>query len=241
MGTLDAMPLNVLATVSLPHRSGLVKDQVVNTFAFQGVSAGVGPTDDAILGNLNRFYGVAPTGTTVAVGALIGQSISRTEPPVLRLYDLDGFLSGLPHGSPYAVRNMNLLPAATSGSQPLPSEVAIAIGLYNIAGDASPEFGSGTRPRARHRGRIYIGPLIQNVSEQDPSEGYARVNDTGLNSLLNAAIKLRDETDTEWSIWSRANAALVNVDRVSVDRTFDTQRRRGETPTGRVSDTAVAT
>jgi hypothetical protein len=102
------------------------------------------------------------------------------------------------------------------------------------------EFGPGgaTRPRARDRGRVYIGPLsASGCISQEATTLRPFVSDNLRNTLIDAGRRLANFAGlpATWVVWSRKAAAVHNVVALSVDDAFDTQRRRGERPNVRTT------
>lgn len=219
-------------TVTFAHASGLSRDQVVNTWTFTGeadlTDTGFGTIESA----LTDFYNGTDTGGTgLTVASFLGPQLSRSVVPVFRHYDLDGHLSGGALGSPQRVQPMVALGAGNGGTG-LPSEVACCLS-FNGAYGSDPEFGPGgaTRPRARDRGRIYLGPLSASgcISIESTTQR-PKVSDNLRETVVAAALRLSAFAGLPafWSTWSRKAGTTHQVVDVAVDDAFDTQRRRGE-------------
>jgi len=217
-------------TVELTSTSGFAKDNVVNDFYFI--------TDDTPLSALctakiqsliTDFYNTAVSGAdTVCNG--IGSSISRIVVSKISTTDVSANLAGLPGGtgSPFNVDTFTL-GAVGFASVQYPREVAIALSFHGDYGTLG-EFGlAGTRPRARHRGRIYLGPF-NNFWTSFSSTSNPQLSTTGATTIAGAAERLLTDSNhlATWAVWSRKNAAMYPVVGGWVDNAFDTQRRRGE-------------
>lgn len=227
------MTSSVLAQVVFHHKSGLVKDQVVNTFAFIVPNTPPVAADFvAIKDALADFYNTAPSGHN-AIAAMISPCIDRVAPVQIKQFNIDGHLNGTAHGSPERVDTFTLEPVITSGFG-YPSELAICLSFHGLFGDDT-EFGPGTRPRSRERGRVYIGPLVRTTGDEDSITRRIFVNLSARESVLDAGIRLRGTAGVQWAVWSRKNAVLKTVAGCSVDDAFDVQRRRGEAPTLKIS------
>lgn len=151
----------------------------------------------------------------------------------VKVFDLTGHLSGTPHGSPISVSSFTL--DSVSSANPLPEEVAIALSIH---GDLTgiPESDGATRPAARRRGRLFLGPWSQDAVA-GPIGGHVYVNIPLQNTLVAAASNLLDAlfaADLQWHVWSRANAAVYPVVGGWLDNAFDTIRSRGADASGRV-------
>lgn len=218
-------------TATLPSITGLARDNVVNTFTFND-PLGILPADmDAIGGAVIQFYEGIDDLVLNPVSSYIGPAISRSVPVTLRYYDVDGHLNGSPAGSPVRVDSAAWTLGGSASSTGLPSEVAVVLTAYADFG-ADVEFGPGSRPRARDRGRVYIGPL--NVTAQTTAIGRTKPDPALITNLAEAGARLaRAAMNANWVVWSRRSATTKQVTRVSVDDAFDTQRRRGERPTAK--------
>lgn len=221
----------VHTTVTLEHKSGQPRDRVVNSFTFSsvGVIGDFGFFD--VNSALESFYNDTPSGTAGSIASLISGAMSRVIKPIIRHYDITAHLGGDPAGSPVAEYDFSANLDVNSGGQPLPSEVALCLTAAADFG-SDVEFAPGSRPRARDRGRLYLGPLhagvldVGAVNEPVPSP-------SAINILAGAGAALRDNANTTWCVWSRAGAIVKPVVDVWVDNAFDTQRRRGERATAR--------
>lgn len=220
---------NVHTTITLPAKSGLPEDDVVNTFNFQ-ITGIFGDFDlPDIEDKIMSFYNDTFPPAVQSVGRQLGPQISRTIKPIFRHYDVTGHLTGAPAGSPVRMAAAPRFIEASAPSNGLPGEVAICLSFSGDLG-TDVEFGpGGTRPRSRDRGRLYIGPLYTNVL-QDNGNGRVSVNSATMTALLRAGEFLMGNPDVRWQVWSRAAGVMKQVTRVWVDDAFDTQRRRGQGP-----------
>lgn len=216
-------------TVTLEHKSGLVRDQVVNNFCFANPGVISDSDRDAIITALDHFYNDVASGAPASLSSFIGNQMSRTAQPVVRFFDITASLSGTPSGSPVKMGTLTHLDAAANASV-LPTEVACALSFHSEY-NFDVEFGPHTRPRARDRGRIYVGPLSQGVIDYDLTTFQPKVIFLLRDTLNSAAQALWAETQvitTRWAVWSRKAARTSEVIGSSVDDAFDIQRRRGE-------------
>jgi hypothetical protein len=109
----------------------------------------------------------------------------------------------------------------TSSAQSLPSECAAALSYY-----------SGTVPRPRKRGRVYIGPLALSVLDQAGS--FPVLSTTFTEALGGAAVNnLMATTGVAWGLLSRTTGDIWPITAGWVDNAVDIQRRRGEDATAR--------
>jgi len=116
------------------------------------------------------------------------------------------------------------------GSNPtgdsLPPEIALCVSFQGARV-------SGTS-QARRRGRVYLGPVREDDNSSVGVPGSSVINDATAfgNFLLGASIA---DADYTWSVYSTVDNALVTVTNGWVDNAWDVQRRRGLSPTTRVT------
>jgi hypothetical protein len=225
------------AQVTFAHDSGLPRDQSTNVWHFNGPADA--PTLTDIAGRLYDFYSLPPDVGVLEVGSWFSPVLSGLYR--IRIYDV----TEEPAGAPIFDNAGYQLPAP-SINDGFPSEVAVCMSF-----EGAPAAGL---VQTRRRGRIYLGPL--NRSAGAMVNGIPRPVAGFRDSLTLAAQKLATDVDdtAEWVVYSRPYAGreaiprvnkpdlpaiaarpgtTVGIDRVWVDDAFDTQRRRGERPTGR--------
>ena len=240
--------MDALVTFTMESMSGLPEDRVVNSFAVGGLSDLSTATTTALAAAVADFYNVAPALGTVPLGSYISPTISRSAVHTVDVFDLTGNL-GIdpatgkvrPHGSP--VRTLTGFDLADPGNNtPLPSEVAMVITLEALGRPAAPVEAPDDddldnkpdRQKQRHTGRIYLGPL--NDGCVVAVNGAARPSAAFRTNCVQAISDLSSDIIAiggfgHLGIWSRKDAVIRDLDFVSVDDSFDTQRRRGEGPT----------
>lgn len=224
---------NVHTTITFESKSGLPEDRVVNSWSFITPLA---PVDFDLLNiesALQAFYNTIPTPAASAVCSWMSNSLSRTVKPTYRHYDVSGALTGAPAGSPVRTALAATTLGATGSTTGLPAEVAAVLSFQAQYG-TDVEFGPGTRPRARDRGRVYIGPLTSGVLNSDGTTARVSLISTAQTAIAEAGRHLIEDTGTEWAVWSRAAGVMKPVSSVWVDDAFDTQRRRGQAPLSRL-------
>lgn len=248
-GTIHRMSL--LAVAQLEHVNGIVADRVVNTFAIKTNTTSYTNTQlEAIATAIQAFYNSTPPGTD-RIGSSFNNPIAHYLSTELsrvsganrvNIYDLEGELSGTPHGSPIYSDPWTLSAAGTS--TPLPGEVACVLTLEGVgrAAAAVAVAGGGTgptgvsHPKARHTGRVYIGPC--NSLATALANQAARPHQVFRDTILAAALQLDAAleaagSDYDLGVWSRADAGVRAIEAVSIDDAWDTQRRRGVEATER--------
>jgi hypothetical protein len=225
----EFMPIR--AQVNLAATSGIREEDVVNTWAFAIAESGgtiLAPLS-TVVGQLTTFYN--------AVGDRLQGTISRAACTV-KLYDLREARPQVPifDGS------LGFTTAANSG-EAMPAEAAICVSFQGVR--------ESGKVQARRRGRVYIGPVTS-----ANTGSHARPNSADINDLVAAAQALIDASQAsstwKWCIFSPTNAggfyepggsgppyfggdAMVVVDNGWVDNAWDTQRRRGLSPTARTT------
>lgn len=237
---------DVLCVSTIPHRNGLSRDSVKNSFVFAtntDDAAGWQAAADAVV----DFF-TAPRAPGVSVGAEIAHSMSRVANACsVQVYDITDNLDGSPHGSPIYLRTWTL--PVGNGNTSLPGEVAACLSFQGFQGVNAPVEGTEAelptpasairmgapathvgriRPKSRTRGRIFIGPLQSGVSQVDAGTGRAKLTAQFMQELSDAGKALMDLAAAEWCQWSRAERRIQTVTDAWVDDAFDTQRRRGE-------------
>lgn len=242
---------HILVKQELTRTNGLAEDVVVNTFVFAGADTPAVMAAECFV-RVRAFYEsvTGPNGTGIIdwISPVIGRN--PTIGAVFKAYDLTGKLAidpaladddhpdgkFPPMGSPVHEEVMGLRVSALSQA-PLPSEVALC-GTYHAALGGTVEEqvigGVTTRPRARKRGRLYIGPLVQ------PAVGAI------VNGEVRPAVNLQEDIEyaceqlvaggpSDWVVWSRAAGLTYIITGGWVDDAFDTQRRRGGAATNRTA------
>ena len=224
-------PKNYLAQIALKSTSGLATDAYVVDQVVTDTTGVIDPDTVAldIAGKWVDFYNNVDDAGHSIVSKLSPQI--RTEFDV-SLYDITAHLAGTPFGSPIAVHAGDL--GARSAAGPLPEECAIALSVTaDIAGVV--EKSGATRPRARRRGRLFLGPWAQNAVA-GPVGGHTFIDIDLQHSICFQAAAMRAgmlEQDLEWGVWSRKDAVVRPVVGGFLDNAFDTIRSRGAGPNGR--------
>lgn len=127
---------------------------------------------------------------------------------------------------------------AAAVNPPLPPEVACCL---SMAADPEevPEFAGATRPRARRRARVYLGPWTCVVGTTiNVAGGQVYVHNTLGTTILNYAEALIDSIRPlgfSLACYSRSDNQMRAVTELHVDNAFDTVRSRGTAPTARQS------
>lgn len=229
---------DILAKVTLYNNSGLVADQVNNDFAIQmdDLAAPDAGEAAAIAGIVEDFYISRDTVESVSIGQLMGSQMSRRHIKVDLTHIVVGTL-----GSPFYTLDhtsgSDILEGPSSATQ-LPNEVAATLSYHGDLTSLAEEGTGGTRPRARHRGRVYIGPLnVTAISNATPGPRINLLTRHVLTGKLADMSAALNAIDAHLCVWSRVNVSLDPIVGGFVDDEPDTQRRRGVTATTRTTFT----
>lgn len=195
---------NLRAQLTVPMIvAGVGGDLISNTwhFATEGATTRQAAAD-AAQGWLETFYGVVDAYTP---SALMGS------PATVKWYDL----SEAEPRTPFDENSFTW--TATAGSA-MPSEVACVLSFHAA-------YVSGS-PKARRRGRIYLGPFLNTIN--DPP---GRFTPGFLNAIGPAAGALLTSSNAsalaKWIVYSPTDGQGRNVVGGWLDNAFDIQRRRG--------------
>jgi len=233
----------LLAVVTLLHESGLPIDSDVNTFVFTSTE-----TDPVVMadnldgagttGALQRFYNHAAGANSIADH--LSSVIHRGDDTcTIEYYDITGHLDGSDHGSPVKVTNWSMT-AASADHNDTPAECGVVMTILGAGRATAPVVSGGTHPKARHTGRVYLGPT--NNGCWDLLSGEVRVAENVQLDITAAGSQLLTDvagiaTATLWVVWSRAGNSVDTVVGGFVDNAPDIQRRRGVASTNRVTFT----
>lgn len=145
-------------------------------------------------------------------------SLVAIGPHVIKTYDM----TDPEPRAPIVEENWSFTVAPTGA--PLPPEVSLCLSFQG-------EKISGV-PQARHRGRIYFGPITQSVNGAD-----GRPTPAFCTSFANAGSVLKLASQPagtwDWSVFSPTSGTSVIVTDGWVDNEWDTQRRRGRERTSK--------
>lgn len=193
---------------ALKMTSGIPEDSSVNTFHVDCDLGSYDPNDFVPIfkGFYDTFYG--RLANTVAQNGHSLKIYDMTDPePRAPIVDALWNLAGAPGGTP------------------MPSEVALCLSFQ-----AARESGL---PQARRRGRVYLGPF-GTAANNNGRPSTDCINDVAAAGqyLLDASLLA---TEWTWAVYSQVDNALVFVINGWVDNAWDTQRRRGVTPTARTT------
>lgn len=217
------------AQVTIPLNSAIPEDAIVNTFHFD-VDDFIHPDHaewsyDGVMSLLTAFY--------QAIDSEVFASSVAPE-AIVRIYDMRD-------PEQRVIRRQDTIALTPSVTAALPNEVALCLSFA-----ASPE--AGVNPQ-RRRGRIFLGPVKQTAVAT--IGGQSRPLEAVRQAVVDAAGVMADGYNTDapadsavrWAIYSpttdAGGASLDDsfFDVVSgwCDDAWDIQRRRGASPTARVT------
>ena len=210
------MPINKYV-VKIPRRSGIARDTALNTFYVDQATPAA-----SVETALSAFYTHVATGATTQLSGYFQNSIALT-PWEIDVYELPTTLTG-PTGPPIDIRHVT--GTVSFAASVMPAQVS-AVLSYHALYDSVPEHAPGARPRARYRGRVFIGPLSANglTNSSDPNQE-CRLTNTFMNDLGAAAKAFATACGGHWMVFSRKNAAVYPVIGGWADDDPDIQRRR---------------
>lgn len=226
-----------LVKVTFQLTGALSEDNFSNDFAFDG-DANDPVAFDAMFDNLVDFYNQSgPVGANSITQRMATEVLRTADAALVEAYDIQAHLDGSSIGSPVASRNFT--PDAAVETTSLPQEVSLCLsfrgnygGVDEIDPEAPPGPAGDLHPRARRRGRVYLGPW--NALQNDDGRPLASLQQC----IADAAFRLEDTSGPggagNWCVWSRKNVALYPVTTAHVDNAWDTQRRRGRAATSRL-------
>lgn len=229
-----------------PSETGFNEDttEITANVGFDAAPS-LGDLDECAL-QFSRFFSIIPATDTDAVGEFFGETVDRAASAASVLVYVTDDLSGAsPLGSP--VTSLSFTVPASTGGGGMPSEVAVVLS-YNADLTNVPvsQFDPGppavtTRPQARRRGRMYIGPLNDDAGAGD-ANGLFRVALHFRQVVTEAADEfllgeIAANTAGFWGVWSKADAEVWSVVEGYMDNAWDTQRRRGIEATERTTFT----
>lgn len=234
----------VKAQLTLNRTSNLPEDVVVASFWFsRAVGDFVAADFDKLRDEIYQLFNepaVPATANTVVAAYMSNDLIRTANSQTIDFYDAINFPD--PLGSPIASRTVGIEGAGLAATD-LPGELAVCTSFH---GDLTnvPEVVPGlpagpagdTKPRARRRGRLFIGPLNTAALKDEP--GDARVADLLRTSLATCTKRMVDDLKAygvDWCVASRAAGVLSPIKGGFVDNAFDIQRRRGTIASNRTT------
>lgn len=227
--------MGILRVVNIaPARSLIPKDSTVNVWHFATGGDPVTVADaEAAMAQLQAFY--------ADISALFSPAVAVTADSwQMKAYRVTSTGPGSGDditGSPIATDVYH--PGAT-GAVALPEEVALCLSFRGDVTNIQEEFGA-TRPAARRRGRIYLGPLAQATGTTDATSQRLIPTSATISTILTAADTLQTslqadaENPMSWCVYSRMDNLGYPAELAWISNDWDTQRRRGRPATARTT------
>jgi hypothetical protein len=208
---------------SFQGNSGIARDQYVNTFH---VEAGVSNESNwgQAASAVRTMFTFEPGGSQHPLVWYMSGAADHAGERV-KIYDTSHALH-----SPPVFDELYTAPTMAGGASPLPSEVAVCLSYSGTPA-------SGV-PLSSVRGRIYIGPLSTHaLDESDGPDTTGRPNLAFRSRVVESGPRLAAsllEVFMVWGVRSVTHNRFTPINHFWCDNAWDTQRRRGESPTSRV-------
>jgi hypothetical protein len=229
------MPI-LRGTAIIEKVSGIDKDASVNVWHFETVGIPSAADIQGVGDGLIAFY--------QAIQSLFPNNVaSGVDAHRIEISQVTPGLPGEADDTVSALIGTRIFQMQTGAAFSLPNEVAACLSFRaSIAGFA--EESGLIRPRARRRGRVFIGPLdLDQVAAIAPNNE-PRFSLTGRELMLDGYDALTTATaavsvNLRHGVYSRTNGDIEPVEQVSCDSEFDTMRSRGRKPETRMSRPVV--
>jgi hypothetical protein len=234
------VPITLTRAITvLPSLTGVPRDRHMFGLHFLTSDTPSAADRTALATTLQEFINVAHNGAGSAISGFLGHSVSRgTDAAEVNLYEKTDLAGSADFGSPTLETRFTLGPVVPA-TTPLPEECAVVVAYHGDLTGVAEESGL-TRPKARRRGRIYLGPLSNVAGSVEAGTNRLRVL-SGFMTNLAAAMAFLDTdlapTPYIWSVYSPTAGATYPVVGGWIDDAFDTQRRRGLSPISRTTFT----
>lgn len=216
-------------------------DGFTNNFAFETSDTPPYSNIGGLFTKLEAIYNTSQTGASNPVVHYLAPSLDNgTNHSTITAYDISTHLDGSPHGSPVASTTWTCgSPGAAASSTCVP-EGCSAVVSFRADYGTDVEFGTGSRPRARDRNRIYVGPIGQPLLQYDSTTQRVEFSSTAIGNILHnfnalTATTTSGGTTYDWRVWSRKAADVKLITELWMDDRPDYQRRRTDpTPGSRI-------
>lgn len=219
----------VKASIHLAATTGLPRDDVVNTLYFTKTGTPSSGDYDALGLAISHFYNTTADGSALSIAGYLGRDRDYgTNHCKTQFYVVPS--SPGPTGSPVHTYSWSLIDPGVHVT--LPDQVAVVNSYHSdLTGVTNPK---------RRRGRIFLGPLNILALEESGSALGAQTVSAGFMAdiIRSTTLILSAQTVSAgwtWVQWSPTDWTARTVDGGFVDDRFDTQRRRLERTTGRLT------
>lgn len=218
--------------------SGVERDVVMNTFHYEGPSS---PSDGDMSNWINHYYewfNVAAPFTGLKLAIYMSEALAvGANAFTVQFFRLPSNPGNT--GSPIRTFSQSMS-SVWLASKPLPNEVAACLTLQSFPTGQIPEEGPGdTRPAARRRNRVYIGPLNVDALDVVLTTKEPKLSDSFAGTLV-YQYKEAMVTGMQAAGWTPVCFSKANWDAhrpviAWCDDQADTQRRRGNDATMKTS------
>jgi hypothetical protein len=224
--------------VSFNKFSQVEEDRVMNTFHYEGPAS---PSTGDMSNWINHFYewfNVAAPFTGIKMQIYFSKALAiGANAFTVQFFRLPANTGNT--GSPIATYTQSIS-TAWAVTPALPNEVAACLTLQSFQTGQLPEEGPGdTRPAARRRNRLYLGPLNTAALSEVTTTHEPKLHDSFTGTVVYAYKESMVDgmQAAGWTpvCFSRANWDAHRPLVVWMDDQPDTQRRRGNDPTMKTS------
>lgn len=219
--------MTYLVQVTFPYVTGIPTDCSVNTFHFNWINPGDPESadylhlDDA----LNTFYTYV---FNASAAVMLMSGIVDNQHVNTKIYDLT---EPEPRAPKYDSTNIYTVGVDVAFNTPLEVACCLSYQGAKVSG----------LDMASRRGRIYLGPLGDIANGGGSTTTFPAPPSAWVTRIVTAAHQLTVDTignGWEWVVYSRKNNTSTAIINGWVDNAWDTQRRRGNAPSSRVTWTA---
>jgi len=214
-------------------KSGIARDAAQFDLYFRFATNPDGTDMTNLMDGVHDWWHSTGTTSTVALENYLSNELSNSASAIdIDTYSVPTVRGVL--GPPFSHATYGTPTLGTSG---LPEEVALCMSYSADLSSVAERGAGGTRPRARRRGRVFIGPLSQAAAQQDTTTKRTKPATVALSAWTDnakqflATALLAD--GWTWCVFSPTLWEMFDVTQVWVDDAFDTQRRRGPDAVGR--------
>lgn len=183
---------------------------------------------------ISNFWNHVGGGASFPLCTYLSSEFPRGATPVIETYDITAHLNGSPTGSPMRIDAGYLETPMAGGSDLHPALVGVL--AYRRVYGTDPEVSGATRPRARDRGRVHIGPLRSASMADGTGKAALQFQTDLLGAGIDLAVtkNLDSANQFDWRQWSRMNASVGKISFVATQYGLGVDRRRVDESNTRV-------
>jgi hypothetical protein len=183
---------------------------------------------------ISHFFAAVAIDQVKPVCAYFSSEYNRANPSSVEWYDITAHLDGSPAGSPFRIDSLGFSTDSSGTADLHPALCGVL--AYRRAYGSAPEVSGHTRPRARDRGRVHIGPLT-NACQADGTGKMGvqfKADLTVAAGTLATTHNLGAANQFAWVQWSRMNASVGNIADIATQYGLGVDRRRVDESSTRV-------